>query len=771
MKKIICECDFSPEDKKRVELLAERLGISETLAGILFARGQDSEEKMNRFLHPSKENFLSPFLMSGMKEAVEILTWAKNETRRVTVFGDYDADGIGALAILSRALKEFGIKPDLYVPEREEGYGLSKSAIDKIFAEFKPDLIMTVDCGISNAAEVEYIKEKGAKVIVTDHHELPETLPECVLINPKFCDDYPFDNLCGAGVAFKLACALIGEKAYALLDFCALSTVADSVPLLGENRDIVAEGIKLLNKRPRPALSSLIPKGTEPITAQTLAFTIAPRVNAAGRMGDVRAALRLFTTENEEEIARLAETLNAYNAERQRLCDELYEKAREKIVEEGAFGSVIMLLGEDWNAGILGIAAARITEEYCRPALLFVKRGDMLRGSARSIEGVNIFEALKACAEYISEFGGHAQAAGVNLKVECFEPLKKALNEYISAHYTREDFEPVITVSGTIEGEITLELAREIDRLEPYGIGNRRPLFLTKVNSLRAALLKPASPHVLISGKQEFMYFGGAKDLTLLKSEVEKQLVFECSLSRFRGTESARGYLRSIIYDAKKERENALEEFERIVLSLGCSALNAERRNAKELEELIETIDKNCAWGLCVVARERKTLEKFPVLENFPHEMFRFSASDARNSVLLSPAEGCDLSLFRDVVFLESPVLFPYPTGKAKLYENGDGFSGQRFKAMNLSRNKMIKLFHALRAAEGQKAEESLAKTAQNQAFRDFSPEFTVLALAVFRELGLVNFTGERIRLVRGRKTDLMQSKIYSAAIHLAETE
>ena len=312
MKRIVREYEFSPQELHTVRALAEKLSLTETTAGLLYARGMDTEEKMLSFLSPGKEHFLSPFLMRGMREAVDLITTARDEGWNVAVFGDYDADGIGACAIISRALRAFGIEPYLYVPERAEGYGMSVGAIDTIFDEFLPDLVITVDCGISNYAEV-------ADVIVTDHHELPELLPDCIIVNPKLKDDYPYDNLCGAGVAFKLACALLGEKAYAYLDFAALSTVADSVPLLGENRDIVAEGLKRIQTSPRPAFSALM--GERDVSAQTLAFTVAPRINAAGRMGDARTALKMFTTESEEEIFVLAEKLNLYNSERQRCCD------------------------------------------------------------------------------------------------------------------------------------------------------------------------------------------------------------------------------------------------------------------------------------------------------------------------------------------------------------------------------------------------------------------------------------------------------------------
>ena len=230
MKKIVPEYSFSAEQLNTITALAKQTGMTEQITRILYARGIDTREKITRFMYPSREHFLSPFLMRGMREAVDMITRARELGQTVAVFGDYDADGVCASAIMYHALKEFGIDAHIYIPERADGYGLSVESIDKIFEECNPELFITVDCGISNAQETQYIYELGSDVIVTDHHELPEVLPDCVIVNPKLQDDYPYDNLCGAGVAFKLACALIGEKAYQYLDFTALATVAASVP-------------------------------------------------------------------------------------------------------------------------------------------------------------------------------------------------------------------------------------------------------------------------------------------------------------------------------------------------------------------------------------------------------------------------------------------------------------------------------------------------------------------------------------------------------------
>ena len=764
MKRLVKEYEFTPEQLNTVRELANRLYLTETTASLLYARGMDTEEKMRAFLSPGKKHFLSPFLMKGMKEAVELITQAKEEGWNVAVFGDYDADGVGACAILSRALRAFGIEPYLYVPERAEGYGLNEKAIDRIFDEFLPDLFITVDCGISNADVVEYIKEQGAYVIVTDHHELPEVLPDCIVVNPKLKDDYPFDNLCGAGVAFKLACALLGEKAYAYLDFAALSTVADSVPLLGENRDIVAEGLKLIQKSPRPAFEALLQKSAD-ITAQTLAFTLAPRINAAGRMGDAKAALRLFTTEIVEEVAPLAEKLNLYNAERQRCCDELYARVSAAARAEGAYGNVIMLAGEDWNAGFVGIVAARIAEEFSRPALLFVRHGDTLRGSARSIDAVNIFEALKACSEYIEEFGGHSQAAGINVTAENFDKLKAALDAYIGTHYAREDFEP--TLLYTAAGDDPERLAHELERLEPFGMGNKRPLFAMEAEKVDACPVKAGSPHISFPlGGMSFMDFGGVKDLKLLRSDVKKTIVFEYNLSNFRGREYLKGFVRAVLADGMSGNAVELDAFEEQLRTLGFPA-DGVKMTTEEMNKFLTERLKSCAYGLAAVCSSRETLESFPALKGLPVDVFRLSSPNVGNTVLYAPEDGCDLSSYRDVFFLDMPAGDPCVTGKAKRYYNVGICGYERLKNRDVKREDLLEIFAAVK--RGGLRGETLAEAVSACRGLGFGEDQLLFSLAVFEELGLIVLENGTIRTVRGARKDLSDSSVYTAAVRMKE--
>ncbi len=764
MKKLVREFEFSPEQLHTVEELARAFSVTETTAGILYARGVDTEQKFRAFLAPSEKNYLSPYLMKGMREAVDLITRARGEGWRVAVFGDYDADGIGACAVLSRALRAFGIEPYLYVPERTDGYGLSVAALDKIFDEFFPDLVITVDCGISCREEVEYIKEQGAFAIVTDHHELPDVLPDCIIINPKLKDDYPYDNLCGAGVAFKLAQALIGKEAYGLADFAALSTVADSVPLLGENRDIVAEGLRLINETPRTAFSALLGKAGE-VTAQTLSFTVAPRINAAGRMGDAAAALRLFTSEDEAEIYELAARLIAYNSERQKLCDEVYAQAHAQLAEEGAFGNVVMLAGEDWNAGFVGIVAARLAEEYARPTLLFVKRGEQLKGSARSIENVNIFEALKGCSEYIEEFGGHAQAAGVNVSEENFASLKAALDAYIGSHYTREDFTPTVAVAGEAPSDFRT-VAKELTMLEPCGMGNRRPLFVMEARAVAAGPLKPDSPHLSMTvGGMDLVYFSGLKDLEILRSDVKKYIVFEYNVSKFRGKEYIKGFVRCVLYDGMSGEEVSLDAFERMLRLVPARGTVLPE---EELSRLIETRTKACAYGLCAVVSDRSTLARFPALKGVGVDLFHPSAGGG-NTVLYAPDPDCSLAAYREVVCLDAPALLPADLGHAKVYLNGSVADMGAFDRISCVREALLSLFARLKEYEGVETGDSYAEAARRLHAMGDPPEQLCFGLAVFEELGLIRLSEGRLAFVRGVRTDLNHSAIYRTVLGLKE--
>lgn len=765
MKKIVPEYNFSDEQLNKIAALSKDLSLEETVVKILFSRGIDDKEKIKKFFSPGKKNFLSPFLMKGMKECVSLIKQAKEEDWNVAVFGDYDADGICASTILSSALKDYGITPYVFIPERADGYGLSIPAIDKILDEFFPDLFITVDCGISNAEQVEYLKEAGVTVVVSDHHELPPVLPDCICINPKIEDNYPYDNLCGAGVAFKIAVALLGEEAYKYLDYAALATVADSVPLTGENRDIVAEGLKTVNSSPRLSFKSLIGKN-DVVTAQTLAYTVAPRINAAGRMGDASLALKLFMAESPSDVFTLAVKLNEYNMERQRRCDEVYAEAKAMLKIKGAYGHVIMLASENWNSGFVGIVAARIAEEFCRPTILFVKKGGVLKGSARSIENVNIFEALSACREYISEFGGHAQAAGINLTEENFSLLEAALNDYIGEKYTAEDFVQKITVAENISAPFTHRLAGQLNMLEPCGVGNKKPLFSVELAATEVKRLKDGSPHIAIKNDYiDLIYFGGADSASLIASDLTKRIIFECNVSEFRGKEYVKGFVRDVVYNPRSANMSR-GIFTNTIKRLSVSEPEEIKINFASTEKIVEEIENNKkrrAYGMCIVASSLSVLDMYPDLGLKNMDIFRPSSTNLANLILISPFPDADLSGYEDIIFLDRPSDYNISSLSGRNITVNGGIFGYKklVRRISTKREDLLSVFAALRKEANKLQGKDAAEATVLLSALGFDAYEFMFALSVFEELGLITFEHGKPEIYRGVKADLTDSAIY----------
>ncbi|MCH5147271.1 MAG: single-stranded-DNA-specific exonuclease RecJ [Clostridiales bacterium] len=759
MKRILPEFEFSAEQLNIISRLAAECNLCEDTVKILYARGVTDRESIINFLHPSQEHFISPFKMDGMREAVELITRARNEEWCVVVYGDYDADGICASTVMGNALRDFGIEPVLCVPERRNGYGLSVELIDMLFEEYFPQLIITVDCGISCAHEVEYIKEQGAEVIVTDHHELPENIPDCICINPKFNDGYIYDNLCGAGVAFKVACALLGDKAYKYLDFTAIATVADSVPLTGENRDIVYEGLKLINEKPRSCYSQFF-KSDGGITSQTLAFSIAPRINAAGRMGDAKSALDLFNETDESVIFDLASKLTSYNIERQKYCDELYVSAKEMLAEEGVNGKIIILAGDSWNSGFVGIVAARLADEFCRPVILFVRNGDMLRGSARSVENVNIFEALKACEQFITEFGGHSQAAGVNVSAENFNALKTALNEYMSTAYTDEDFIPTVRISGVLNGEYSPRFAKELEMLEPFGVGNKRPVFMIEERAANIRSGKAQSNHLSISDSRiDLMYFGGSRYTALIESGAPKNLIFEYNVSNFRGREYVKGFVREVIYGREAGKYAAEEIALNGIVSLAYPCGTILKPITKE--EIERAMSECSDFGTLFIAYEYDDIARFENSYKLEVDLFLPSAKNFASGILISPQPDADLSGYSRIICLNNcPVYNPSLEGKTVEYCNGGAIPSYLYE-LSTKREDLLKIFSSLCANVNNIRGSNVSEVAKYNDL-GFPAMQSAFALNVFLQLGLISFESGSLTIYRGIKTELTNSSIYN---------
>jgi len=474
------------------DLLAREAGVPRVIAGLLEARGIATAAQADRFFRPDESQLHDPFLLAGMDEAARVLLSAARAGRRVVVFGDYDVDGVTAVAQLKAALSRVGAPAVAFIPHRlKDGYGLAPNTVRRVLAELRPSVIVTVDCGITAVEGVACAREAGVEVVVTDHHLVPEKLPEgAVVINPRQpgCS-YPYKDLSGSGIAFKLAEAIahrggVGLSREALLRAACLGTIADIVPLTGENRAIAALGLAALARPRAPGLAALleacgIDPGRAP-TSEEVAFRIAPRLNAAGRLDTAERALALFEERDPSRAGEIARGLCAENAERQAIERRVFGEARERIAKYFDPDRDALLVESDpsWHRGVLGIAASRLAREYNRPVLLFALEGERAHGSGRSIPGVSLYATLKDLRHRFLEFGGHDQAVGGTLDSAGFAAFREEARLLFGERVPREMFvrRESADVLLPLE-EISEEILDHLERFEPHGAGNPRPVF------------------------------------------------------------------------------------------------------------------------------------------------------------------------------------------------------------------------------------------------------------------------------------------------------
>ena len=485
-------------DEELVDKIARKYSISKLIARILVKRNIIEDEKINVFLNPTRKDFYNPFLMPDMEKAVDRIIKAIENNEKIMIFGDYDVDGITSITVLKKFLLDRNANVSQYIPNRLfEGYGLNKDAIAKI-AEDKFDLMITVDCGISGVEEVEYANSLGLETIVTDHHEPGEILPNAIaVVDAKRKDNiYPFNQLAGVGVVFKLIQAIsqrlnLEEKEYLkYLDLVCVGTISDIVPLVDENRVIAKLGLKLVEVTKNIGLKTLLEvSGYKQIDSTTISFGIAPRINACGRMGHEQEALKLFLTEDANEAKEIALRLNEYNKERQEIEKRIFEEAVQEIENTDKEKDVIVLGKENWHHGVIGIVSSKITDLYFKPSILICFEEKVGKGSGRSVPGFDLYEALSNCNNHISRFGGHSMAVGITVEKDEFEDLKKDFEEYAQNSNIR-DIIPIIEIDETVGlKDINIRDIAELKLLEPFGEANKTPLFLCKnlkIHSIRA---------------------------------------------------------------------------------------------------------------------------------------------------------------------------------------------------------------------------------------------------------------------------------------------
>lgn len=486
-------------DNEKVNELIKKYNLNILLATILVNKNITDEKVLSKFLHPTRNDFYDPFLMPDMELAVNRILKAIENKEKIIIYGDYDADGITSITVLKSFFKDLGIEVDSYIPNRlEEGYGLNKPAVKQI-VEKGYELMITVDCGISAIEEIKYANELGIETIVTDHHEVGEDLPDAIaVVDAKRKDNiYPCRDLAGVGVVFKLIQALaiklkLKEEAFLkYLDIVCIGTISDIVPLVDENRVITKLGLMLVNQTRNIGLKSLLmSSGYKKIDSTTISFGVAPRINACGRMGHAEEALKLFLSDNISEVQELTKRLNDYNIKRQEKEKSIYREALEMIEKEHLDeNDTIIVAGENWHHGVIGIVASKITELYFKPSILLCYEGDEAKGSGRSIPGFDLHEALMKCLDHIEKFGGHSMAIGITIKRVELEEFRDSL-EKVAREAHIEDITPIIQIDAKISlNDINKEMVESLKQLEPFGEGNKMPVFVIKnlkIDSIRA---------------------------------------------------------------------------------------------------------------------------------------------------------------------------------------------------------------------------------------------------------------------------------------------
>ena len=504
---------YNNVDENKVLEIKEKYGLSELLANILVGRNIIEENQIKVFLEPTRNDFYDPFLLPDMEIAVPRIINAIENKEKIVIYGDYDVDGITSISVLKKFLEDRGLEVSEHIPNRlDEGYGLNKEAIDEI-NESGCKLMITVDCGISGLEEVEYANSLGIETIITDHHEPLDELPKAIaVIDAKIkTNKYPFNQLAGVGVVFKLIQAIsiklgLDEKKYLkYLDLVCIGTISDIVPLVDENRVIAKLGLKLVEVTRNIGLRTLLDSiGYKKINSMSVSFGIAPRINACGRMGHADEALKLFLTNDKTEAIRLTQKLNDYNKERQDIEKNIFEEALNKINEENIEEkSAIVLGGDNWHHGVIGIVASKITDMYFKPSILICFEDNKGKGSGRSIPGFDLHKALCETSQYLEKYGGHAMAVGLSLSKEKFEDFKKVFQEYADSKNINEII-PIINIDKLItEKELNLEAVRDLEKLEPFGEANKCPLIAYKNLRIDSIRVLTEGKHMKLTLKTE----------------------------------------------------------------------------------------------------------------------------------------------------------------------------------------------------------------------------------------------------------------------------
>lgn len=756
---------LTDEDESLALSFSKSFGISKEIAAIIISKGIKTPEQAELFLHPEKQEHNSPYLLTDMDKLVDRVKTAADNGEKMVVYGDYDADGICASYILYRAIKAYNSAADVnvFIPDRKFGYGISEETVEILTEEFQPDLIITCDLGISCKEEIRtLIEDAGIDVVVSDHHELPDELPDCPCVNPKLdVDTYPCPDLCGAGVAYKIAEALVPEHADEYVEFAAIATIADSVPLLSENRLIVKKGLKKMNNAPTTAIKALIDgaKIKGEITSSTVAFVLAPRINASGRMGEAARSFKLFCQEDYNDALEIVEEITQDNYKRQKICQEICDSAYSQYNKNSDTYGVV-LANEKWHSGLLGIVASKIAEEFHKPTILFTEVDGNFRGSGRSVDGINLFEALSSMSELFITFGGHSQACGLTIKKQNIDEFRNRFNEYLKEHARISDYLPKIRYDiDCNKTEINVKFLRSLNLLEPFGVGNPKPCFYKKVNSL---MVYPSSnpSHLLGNGEDKYLTcFNFGKYLDILRSGIEKRLILDYHIDEYNGKVYSKASLKAFYTDGQTDIID-----EKSLLCEYLYSLDTEYYREISMEDLEKHI--TCEpFGTLVIANTAEGIERAKRIfdgKTYIEETNAITVKSNLNRLLICPKTAVNFEKFKTIVFVERYANIPYDElpERAEKYTLADD-TWLKGVSVKQDRDLFVKCYLAIKALKYKQigSYTAILSPLSELGISDLS---IMTAYSVFKELGLISLEHGKLQVEQGKKVDLNQSEIYN---------
>lgn len=772
---------------EKIEQLSKGCRLSFPATKILVSRGEDTPEKVSRFLNPTLKDLFDPFLLNNLREVKDRIIEAVSLKKKILIFGDYDVDGISATAILHKYFSKKGADVSYFLPNRyEDGYGLTMETAQKVLDLYSPEFIITVDCGISGHKEVAFLKSKGVEVIVTDHHEIPETLPDCLVIDPKIAGQkYPFKELCGAGVALKIVQAL-GENLEEYLPICAIATVADIVELKSENRAIVVQGLKHIGKLPEGIKMMLRELKINELSSGDIAFKVAPKINAAGRMGDASIGLQLYISKDKKVLQESLMKLGEMNLMRQELCNRIYNDCISKLQGQNMSTSrCIILESSEWDSGLLGIVCARLTEEFNKPTFLFSNAG-VLRGSVRSLNNINIHRVLSSCSSLLETFGGHSMAAGLTLKPENLDRFKQEVIQYLNNNFNEQDFIAVKEYDMELKpGEINLQFASELQRFEPFGCGNPRPVFKVEWKNTGFSAMKDYPQHLNIHISKDFSLLAfnqGHNKANFLFSERKTALV-ELQLNQFKGKTYLKGLVKNLDFSG------CTTQAKDFIMANYIRQLAFNKREVKnpftayeDFDITAKTLLQSSKFGTLILVN---TLESFykiqPLVEEYGLQCHISQINDgyANNAVVIGLSGRKNLQNYNNFVFVEPVLHMDYLNNFAlNIYLPKEHSIDKNLFKINTDREYFLNIYKKLKK-DGERI------SVQNeydyfQQFKKLNPDlkdfsylqFTACILT-FTELGFISIKTEntyQIIIEKTEKTPLNASNFYNRLNFITKT-